>query len=105
MNKVIKKIKKQIESSNIIIYIKGTPKSPMCLFSKKSLNYLIYSKINFNYVNILENPDIHLELPFFSKWPTFPQIWINCKFIGGFDIIQDLYIKGNLIKILKNIYF
>ncbi|MFI4846818.1 MAG: glutaredoxin domain-containing protein [Candidatus Makana argininalis] len=101
MNTIIKKIKQQIKYNFIIIYMKGSPKSKMCLFSDKSLNYLIYSGINFKYVNILENNDIYLELPIFSKWPTFPQIWINNKLIGGFDIIYDLYKNGNLKKILK----
>ncbi|MGK2896972.1 MAG: glutaredoxin domain-containing protein [Candidatus Makana argininalis] len=82
--------------------MKGSPISHMCFFSEKSLNYLICSGINFQYINILENPDIRLELPLFSKWPTFPQIWINSKLIGGFDIMNDLYHNGNLKKILKN---
>ncbi|MFI4853291.1 MAG: glutaredoxin domain-containing protein [Candidatus Makana argininalis] len=99
--KIIKKIKNQIKINHIIIYMKGSPVLSLCLFSEKSLNYLIYSGINFKYVNILENPDIHLELPLFSKWPTFPQIWINNKLIGGFDIINDLYKKGNLNKIIN----
>ncbi|WMC20212.1 MAG: Grx4 family monothiol glutaredoxin [Enterobacteriaceae bacterium PSpyr] len=99
---IFKKIKHQINNNLVLIYMKGTPDNPACNFSKKAVKILFKCCNKFAYVNILNNPLIKLELIKYSNWPTFPQIWINKKFIGGYDIIKYLYNTNELKKIIEN---
>lgn len=98
---VIKKIKNQIKNNPVLIYMKGSPNFPNCGFSSKAVNILFSLKVKFSYVDILQNPDIRKELPVFSNWPTFPQLWISGKLIGGSDIMQEMFESGKLKKIIK----
>ena len=100
MNNVIEKIKKQIKDNNLIIYIKGTPSNPMCGFSSKVINILNILELEYAYVDILEHADIRKALPIYSCWPTFPQVFYKEKFIGGADIISELYETNQLQQIL-----
>ncbi len=102
MNNTIEKIKKQIESNKLIIYIKGTPSNPMCGFSAKVINILNLLNLDYSYVDVIENNDIRQSLPLYSKWPTFPQVFYKQKLIGGADIITELYDKNELKKILTS---
>ncbi len=99
---IIEKIKKQIKTNPILLYMKGTPLSPHCCFSGKLVNILDKCKINYTYIDVLANPDIRNELPKLSNWPTFPQLWVKGKLIGGCDIVCDMYKKGELKQILTN---
>ncbi|XZR53161.1 MAG: Grx4 family monothiol glutaredoxin [Enterobacteriaceae bacterium] len=98
---IIKEIKNQINNNSILIYMKGTPMKPSCGFSEKAVKILSKCCDKFSYVNILKKPDIKSELPKFSNWPTFPQIWINKEFIGGYDIIKYLYNTNELKNIIN----
>ncbi len=89
-------IKNQIESNNIIIYMKGTPEQPQCGFSAKSSQALMACEKPFAYINILDNPEIRSTLPSYANWPTFPQLYISGELIGGCDIIIELSEKGEL---------
>ena len=100
MTNVIKKIEDQINNNKLIIYIKGTPESPMCGFSAQVINILTSLKIEYTYVNILKHNDIRTTITNYSNWPTFPQVYYNKKLIGGADIIIDLYKNNKLKKIL-----
>ncbi|WMC19619.1 MAG: Grx4 family monothiol glutaredoxin [Enterobacteriaceae bacterium PC38] len=99
---ILEKIKYQINNNLVLIYMKGTPNNPSCSFSEKAVQILFKCCNKFSYVNILKNPLIKLELPKYSNWLTFPQIWINKKFIGGYDIIKYLYDTNELKKIIEN---
>ncbi|AGI27218.1 Grx4 family monothiol glutaredoxin [Candidatus Portiera aleyrodidarum] len=102
-NKTIEIIKEQIRTNKIILYMKGTPKFPQCVFSAKAVNCLIkYLKV-FKFINVLDNIHIRYELPKLSNWPTFPQLWVNSNLIGGSDIIVEMYKNGELKKIIKNL--
>lgn len=96
MNDIIKKIKQQIQNNSIILYMKGTPKDPKCGFSLKAARILSNCTTSFMYIDVLTHTDIRSALPKFSNWPTFPQLWIEKKLIGGYDIMSDLYHKGEL---------
>ncbi|CAL4319915.1 Grx4 family monothiol glutaredoxin [Buchnera aphidicola] len=98
---VISKIQKQINENPILIYMKGSPEFPSCGFSAKAVNFLSFFKVRFAYIDVLKHPEIRRELPIFSNWPTFPQLWISGKLIGGSDIIEDLFHSGKLKKIIK----
>lgn len=101
MNDIIKKIKKQIEDNPILLYMKGTPTIPKCGFSLKAARILSNCTTSFTYIDVLVDTDIRSALPQFSNWPTFPQLWIEKKLIGGCDIIADMYHCGKL-KLLIN---
>ncbi|XBC42452.1 MAG: Grx4 family monothiol glutaredoxin [Buchnera aphidicola (Meitanaphis elongallis)] len=98
---VIKKIKDQIKNNSILIYMKGSPDSPSCGFSAQAVQALSSCRKKFAYVDILRNPDIRMELPRYANWPTFPQLWINGKLIGGCNIILELFETGKLKNLVE----
>lgn len=100
MTDILTKIENQIKKNKTIIYIKGTPENPMCGFSAQAIHILNELKIKYAYVNVLEDQDIRSNLPKYSKWPTFPQLFHNEKLIGGADIISELYKSNKLNEIL-----
>lgn len=102
MTNINEKIKKQIKENKLIVYMKGSPDSPLCGFSANVVNILNNLNIKYSYVDILKNLDIRKELPKISKWPTFPQIFYKEKLIGGSDIIVELNENNKLKKILTD---
>ncbi|MFW1677903.1 Grx4 family monothiol glutaredoxin [Pontibacter sp. JAM-7] len=98
---VIDTIKEQIESNDILLYMKGTPRFPQCGFSSRASEALMSCGERFAFVNILENPDIRAELPNYANWPTFPQLWIKGELIGGCDIICEMSASGELLTLVK----
>ncbi|QJC36008.1 Grx4 family monothiol glutaredoxin [Enterobacteriaceae endosymbiont of Donacia cincticornis] len=98
---IFNKIKKQINDNPIILYMKGTPKNPQCGFSNKAVKIILFYKIKFTYIDILKDSDIRKYLPKYANWPTFPQLWVNNKLIGGSDILYTLHINNKLKKILN----
>jgi monothiol glutaredoxin len=89
-------IKEQIESNNVLIYMKGTPQFPQCGFSARAVEALIKIGKPFAFVNILEHPDIRSELPKYANWPTFPQLWVKGELVGGSDIMLQMMQTGEL---------
>jgi len=98
---VLERIKQQVESNPIIIYMKGTPDFPMCGFSSRAAQALSATGIPFAHVNVLEDPEIFQNLSRYADWPTFPQIYINGELIGGCDITLELYQSGELQKLME----
>ena len=98
---VLERIKQQVDSSPIILYMKGTPQLPQCGFSARAAQALQACGVQFSYVNVLADPEIFQNLPRFANWPTFPQLYINGELIGGCDITLELYQKGELQKMTK----
>lgn len=101
MSEIIQSIEKQIKNNKTIIYIKGTPENPMCGFSAQAIHILNELKINYAYVDVLENQDIRKHLPKHSNWPTFPQLFHKEKLIGGADIISELHKNNKLLTTLS----
>ncbi len=99
---VLERIRQQVESSPIIIYMKGTPDFPMCGFSSRAAQVLAATGIPFAHVNVLEDPEIFQHLPRYADWPTFPQIYIKGELIGGCDITLELYKSGELQKLMED---
>ena len=95
------KLKEQIKSNPVLIYMKGTPYEPKCGFSAKTVQVLIDCGAEFSYVDILENQDIRQTLPSISDWPTFPQVFIDGELIGGADIIGQMHESGELKKLIE----
>ncbi|PPC91784.1 MAG: monothiol glutaredoxin, Grx4 family [Methylobacter sp.] len=99
---VIERIKEQLNSNSVILYMKGTPEFPQCGFSGKTVQLLDACGAQYAYVNIFEDPEIREALKEYSNWPTFPQLFIKGELVGGCDIVSDLYSKGELPKMLAD---
>jgi len=93
---VMERIKEQVETNPIVLYMKGTPQLPQCGFSSRAAQALQACNVEFSYVNILTDPEIFENLPRYANWPTFPQLYINGELIGGCDITLELYERGEL---------
>ena len=101
MDDVLERIKQQVESNPVVIYMKGTPEMPRCGFSHRASQALAATGLPFAYVNVLEDPEIFDNLPRYADWPTFPQIYINGELVGGCDITLELYQSGELQKLME----
>jgi monothiol glutaredoxin len=100
---VIQRIKDQIEGNPIVLFMKGTPDAPQCGFSMQTAQALKACNVEFAYVDILAEPEIRANLPHYSNWPTFPQVFINGELIGGCDITLDLFQKGELQRMTQEV--
>ena len=100
-------IKGHIDNNEVCLFMKGTPDAPQCGFSMAVTNLLKILEINFKAINVLEDQSIREGIKTFSDWPTIPQLYIKKEFVGGCDIIKEMYENGELKKILetKNINF
>ncbi len=98
---VLERIREQVESNPVIIYMKGTPQMPQCGFSMRTAEALKKCGHEFAYVNVLMDPEIFQNLPRYADWPTFPQVYINGELIGGCDITLEMAEKGELQEMIK----
>lgn len=96
------KIQEQIKSKPAFIYMKGTPNMPMCGFSARATEVLKAVGVEFGAFNILDDMNLFEELKRLNQWPTSPQIYVKGEFVGGCDIICELYESGELQGMLKN---
>jgi monothiol glutaredoxin len=94
-------IKIMIKENNVCLFMKGTPDSPQCGFSMAVSNVLKHIGVEFKGVNILENEELRQGIKDFSDWPTIPQLYIKEEFIGGCDIIKEMFESGELLKKIK----
>ena len=98
-------IKKQIENlineNEVCLFMKGTPDSPQCGFSMAVSNILKHLNVNFKGINVLENENLRQGIKDFSDWPTIPQLYIKKEFVGGCDIVKEMYENGELKKIFQ----
>ena len=97
---IIEELENQVKDNPILLYMKGSPEAPQCGFSSKASQILIACGKPFSFVDILSNPEIRANLPQFSNWPTFPQLFVNGELIGGCDIISELHEAGDLQTII-----
>ena len=95
-------IKKEIDNNEICLFMKGTPDAPQCGFSMAVSNMLKILEVNFKGVNVLENEHLRQGVKKFSDWPTIPQLYIKKEFVGGCDIVKEMYENGELVKLLEN---
>lgn len=100
-NSVQEKIREQINSDRIVMYIKGTKDFPMCGFSATVVNIFKQLGASFSTVNVLADFEVREGIKEYSNWPTIPQIYLNGEFIGGCDIVKDLYEKGSLPSLIS----
>ena len=98
---VQQRIKQQVESHPVVLYMKGTPQFPQCGFSASAVQVLKACGVkDLHTVNVLEDPEIRQGIKDFANWPTIPQLYIKGQFIGGADIIREMYQSGELQKLV-----
>ena len=95
------KIKDLINKNKVLLFMKGIPDAPQCGFSMAVSNILKHLKVNFKGVNVLDDENLRQGIKEFSDWPTIPQLYIKSEFIGGCDIIKEMFEKGELNSLLK----
>ena len=95
-------IKNLINENDICLFMKGTPDIPQCGFSLAVANVLKHLNVKFKSINVLENNEMRQGIKQYSDWPTIPQLYIKGEFIGGCDIVKEMFEKGELKELLKN---
>ena len=95
------KIENLINENDVCLFMKGTPESPQCGFSMAVSNVLKHLNVNFKGINVLEDENLRQGIKEFSDWPTIPQLYIKGEFIGGCDIVKEMFEKGELNSLLK----
>ena len=95
-------ILKHIDNNEVCLFMKGTPDAPQCGFSMAVSNMLKVLEVNFKGVNVLEDQNMREGIKVYSDWPTIPQLYIKKEFVGGCDIVKEMYANGELKKILED---
>ena len=95
-------IKNHIDNNDVCLFMKGTPDAPQCGFSMAVSNMLKILEVNFKGVNVLEDQSLREGIKVYSEWPTIPQLYVKKEFIGGCDIVKEMYENGELKKVLED---
>ena len=95
-------IQGHIDNNEVCLFMKGTPDAPQCGFSMAVSNMLKILEVNFQGVNVLDDQNIRVGIKVFSDWPTIPQLYIKKEFVGGCDIVKEMYENGELKKFFDN---
>jgi monothiol glutaredoxin len=98
---IMERLKEAIESNRIVLFMKGSPDFPQCGFSMRTAEALKACNAEFAYVDVLAEPEVRQNLPKYSNWPTFPQVFVDGELIGGCDIVLDMYQSGELQKLIS----
>ena len=96
------KIENCIKENDVCLFMKGTPDAPQCGFSMAVSNVLKHLKVDFKGINVLEDENLRQGIKEFSDWPTIPQLYVKNEFVGGCDIIKEMYENGELGKLFEN---
>ena len=95
-------IKNEIENNEVCLFMKGTPDAPQCGFSMATSNILKVLEVDFKGINVLESQNLREGIKIFSDWPTIPQLYVKNEFIGGCDIVKEMYESGELAKLFES---
>jgi len=101
-NQVAERIKKEIGENDVVLFMKGTPVFPQCGFSAAVVQVLNHMGVKFKGIDVLADADVRQGIKEFSSWPTIPQLYVKGEFVGGCDIVRDMYQSGELEGLLKN---
>jgi len=95
------KIREQVTSNRVVLYMKGTPDFPQCGFSAQTSGALRALRASYRHVNIFEEPELREALKAYSNWPTYPQLYVNGELVGGCDIVVEMFRSGELKSLLE----
>ena len=98
---VSQNIENEIKSNNVVLFMKGTPVFPMCGFSAATVEVLNKIGVKFSSVNVLESDEMREGIKQYSNWPTIPQLYVKKEFIGGCDIVSEMFESGELLELLN----
>jgi len=101
-NEVAEQIRKEISENEVVLFMKGTPVFPQCGFSAAVVQVLNHLGVKFKGIDVLQDPEVRQGIKEFSSWPTIPQLFVKGEFIGGCDIVRDMFQSGELATVLKN---
>jgi monothiol glutaredoxin len=99
---VAQRIQNDIAQNDVMLYMKGTPMFPQCGFSARVVQILSYMEVPFQSANVLEDPELREGIKEFSQWPTIPQLYVKGEFVGGCDIVSEMFQAGELETLLKD---
>jgi monothiol glutaredoxin len=100
-NSVAERIKSDIQSNDVVLYMKGTPVFPQCGFSSTVVQVLTHLGVKFKGIDVLTDPSLREGIKQFSSWPTIPQLYVKGEFLGGCDIVREMYESGELQELLS----
>jgi monothiol glutaredoxin len=100
-NSVAERIKNDIQSNDVVLYMKGTPVFPQCGFSSTVVQVLTHLGVKFKGIDVLTDPSLREGIKQFSSWPTIPQLYVKGEFLGGCDIVREMYESGELQELLS----
>ncbi len=98
----LNEIKQEIQNNDIVLFMKGTPTFPQCGFSAHVISILAAEGVSYTSHDVLQNDDLRTNIKTFSDWPTIPQLYVRGEFIGGADIVHEMYDTGELSRILQS---
>ncbi|MCA3261920.1 MAG: Grx4 family monothiol glutaredoxin [Telmatospirillum sp.] len=101
MDSVKDRIETDIKSNDVVLYMKGTPVFPQCGFSSAVVQVLTHMGVKFKGINVLEDPEIRNGIKEYANWPTIPQLYVKGEFVGGCDIVREMYQSGELAEMLQ----
>ena len=101
MDSVKDRIESDLKANDVVLYMKGTPVFPQCGFSSAVVQVLTHLGIKFKGINVLEDPEIRNGIKEFANWPTIPQLYVKGEFVGGCDIVREMYQTGELAEMLQ----
>jgi len=101
-DEVKKRIENHLQQNDVCLFMKGTPDIPQCGFSMAVSNVLKHLEVKFTGINVLEDSDLREGIKAFSEWPTIPQLYVKGEFVGGCDIVKEMFENGELQKVLSN---
>ena len=94
-------IDNEVKSNDVVLFMKGTPQFPMCGFSGQVVQILDYLGVTYKGLNVLENEELRNGIKVYSNWPTIPQLYVKGEFVGGCDIIREMFQAGELTSLMK----
>lgn len=95
------RIQTEVDANDVLLFMKGTPVFPQCGFSAAVIQVLSHLQVKFNSINVLDDPDVRDGIKQYSDWPTIPQLYVKGEFVGGCDIIREMYETGELKTFLE----
>ena len=102
MTDVMNEIEREVRENTVVIYMKGTPRFPMCGFSAATVEVLSDIGVPFKAIDVLAEPEKRDAVKAYTSWPTIPQVFVGGKFIGGCDIVRELHARGDLAPLIRN---
>ena len=99
---ISERIQADVTSNDVMLYMKGTPMFPQCGFSARVIQILTHMGVPFQSANVLEDPELREGIKQFSQWPTVPQLYVKGEFVGGCDIVMEMFQSGELETLLKD---